>query len=71
MLKSKEMLLEKGVKKLKIMGFTQVTKNTILTDEIYQLYFLSFLNNIPNPKNNHEISAIQELKLYIVKLLEI
>lgn len=71
MLKSKEMLLEKGVKKLKIMGFTQVTKNTILTDEIYQLYFLSFLNNISNPKNNHEISAIQELKLYIVKLLEI
>jgi hypothetical protein len=69
--KSKEVLQVQGLEKLKIIGFTNVTKDNILTDEIYQLYFLRFLNNIPNPKNADEIMAISELKSLITKLLEI
>lgn len=69
--KSKEALLEQGVEKLKIMGFTKVTIDNILTDEIYHLLFLNFLNTISNPKNDVEIIAIKELKLLITKLLEI
>jgi len=60
-----------GVEKLKILGFSNATTHTILTDEIYQLYFLSFLDNISFPKIDDEIIAIKELKLVITKLLEI
>lgn len=69
--KSKEVLLAQGVKKLKIIGFNNVTKDNILTDEIYHLYFLHFLNDISNPENDDEFIAIKELKLIITKLLEI
>lgn len=69
--KSKEALLERGVEKLKIMGFTNVTIDNILIDEIYIFYFLSFLKNISNPKNDEEIIAIKELKLGITKLFEL
>jgi len=69
--KSKEALLEQGVEKLKIIGFTNVTIHNILTDEIYQLYLLSFLKNISNPKTYDEIIAIKELKSLIAKLLKI
>ena len=69
--KSKEALLEQGVEKLKIIGFANVTTHNILSDEIYQLYFLSFLKNIYNPKNDNEIIAINELKSLITQLHEI
>ena len=65
--KQKESLLFHGVEKLKIMGFTNVTKNNILTDEVYQLYFLNFLNKIHNPKNDDDYIAIKELKSHITK----
>ncbi|TYC17810.1 hypothetical protein ES677_00070 [Bizionia gelidisalsuginis] len=67
----KESLVLRGVEKLKIIGFTNVTIPTILTDEIYLLYFLSFLNKISNSKNEDEIIAIKELKTLITKRLEI
>lgn len=69
--KQKESLILQGVEKLKIMGFTNVTTDNILTDEIYHLYFLSFLNNISNPKNDDEIIAIKELRTLINKLFEL
>lgn len=69
--KCKEALLEQGVEKLKIIGFTNVTMHNILTDDIYQLYLLSFLKNISNPKSYDEIIAIKELKSLINQLLEI
>ena len=69
--KSKDSLLVQGVEKLKILGFTNATTNTILTDDIYQLYFLSFLNNISKPNNEEEIMAIKELKSFLIKLIEI
>ena len=69
--KQKESLILQGVEKLKIMGFTNVTTDNILTDEIYHLYFLSFLNNISNPINDDEIIAIKELRALITKLFEL
>ena len=66
--KSKEALLEQGVEKLKIMGFPNVTLHNILTDDIYQLYFLSILKNSSNPQNKSELLAIKELKTLIKKL---
>jgi len=69
--KQKESLILQGVEKLKIMGFTNVTIHNIMTDEIYYLYFLSFLNNISNPMNNDEIIAIKELKSRITQLQEL
>lgn len=69
--KSKEALLIQGVEKIKIIGFTNITLQNILTDEIYILYFLSFLKNISIPKNDDEVIAIKELKSFITKLLEI
>lgn len=68
--KSKEALLVQGVEKLKIIGFANVTKHNILTDEVYQLYFLSFLQNISKYKNNDEIIVIKELKSLINQLLQ-
>ncbi|MFO7719347.1 MAG: hypothetical protein R6W85_02765 [Gillisia sp.] len=68
--KQKESLLLQGVEKLKIMGFSNVTTDNILTDEIYQLYFLKFLNTIFSSKNNDENSAIKELKSLIIELFE-
>jgi hypothetical protein len=69
--KSKESLLVQGVEKLKIIGFNNVTTQNILTDDIYQLYFLSFLKTRSNPNNVEEIIAIKELKLLITQLFEI
>lgn len=69
--KSKKALLLQGIEKLKTIGFTNVTVHNILTDEIYQLYFLSFLNNISNPKKEDEIIAQKVLKSFIAKLLDI
>lgn len=69
--KQKESLLLHGVEKLKIIGFTNVTRKNILTDEIYQFYFLNFLKNICSPNTNDEISAIKELKTHIINLFEL
>lgn len=69
--KQKESLVLQGVEKLKIIGFANATIHNILTDEIYQLYFLSFLKNISNPKTYDEIIAIKELKSLITQLHKI
>ncbi|GGG43859.1 hypothetical protein [Bizionia arctica] len=69
--KSKEELLVQGVEKLKIIGFANVNLDNILTDDIYQLYFLSFLKNRSNPQNDDEILAIKELKSLINKQFDI
>ncbi len=69
--KQKESLLLHGVEKLKIIGFNNVTVQNILTDEIYQFYFLNFLKNICSPKNNDELIAIKELKAHIINLFEL
>ena len=42
--KSADALLRKGVRKLKILGFSHVTFQTILSNEMYRLYFLKFLH---------------------------
>lgn len=71
LLKNKEALLKQGVNKLKILGFNNVNVHNILIDEIYQLYFLSFLKNISYSKNEDEIIAIKELELLITTLFEV
>lgn len=68
---SKKELLIQGVEKLKIIGFENVTILNILTDDIYQLYFLSFLKNRSNSISKDEIIAIKELKLLVTKLREV
>lgn len=37
-------LLRKGVRKLRILGFSHVTLQTILSNEMYRLYFIKFLH---------------------------
>ncbi|MGZ0017544.1 hypothetical protein [Yeosuana sp. AK3] len=69
--KQKESLILHGVKKLKIIGFSNVTKHNILTDEMYQRYFLNFLKKICSTKRKDEISAIKELKAHIMNLFEL
>jgi len=69
--KTKEALLIQGVEKLKIIGFANVTIHNILTEEIYILYFSSYLKKISDPKNDNEIIAINELKSFITKQREI
>ncbi|RAJ15719.1 hypothetical protein [Arenibacter echinorum] len=69
--KTKEALLIQGVEKLKIIGFDNVTIHNILTEEIYILYFSSYLKKISDPKNDNEIIAIKELKSFITKRREI
>lgn|GEM_PF-1341126 len=69
--KTKEALLIQGVEKLKIIGFTNVTIHNILTEEIYILYFSSYLKKISDPKNDNEIIAIKELKSLITNRREI
>ncbi|MCK0144938.1 hypothetical protein MWU78_04665 [Arenibacter sp. F26102] len=68
--KTKEDLLIQGVEKLKIIGFTNVTVHNILTEEIYILYFSTYLKKISDPKNDNEIIAIKELKSFITKRRE-
>ena len=69
--KNKKELLIQGVEKLKIIGFENVTILNILTDDIYQLYFLSFLKNRSNPISKDEVIAIKELKLFVTRLREV
>lgn len=38
-------LIKHGVKKLKLFGFTNVTEQNILEDEVYRLYFERILSS--------------------------
>lgn len=38
-------LIEQGVKRLKLFGFTNVTVENIMEDEVYRLYFERILNS--------------------------
>ncbi|MNR04565.1 hypothetical protein D3C85_1205390 [compost metagenome] len=60
--KSKKTLLLKGVEKLKIIGFTKVTTQSILSNEIYRLYFNRFLDDETIFRNDFELQAAKELK---------
>ncbi len=63
--KSKKTLLLKGVAKLKIIGFTKVTTQSILSNEIYRLYFNRFLNNEIIFRTDFELQAAKELLKFI------
>ncbi len=41
----KTKLIKHGVKKLKLFGFTNVTEQNILEDEVYRLYFERILSS--------------------------
>lgn len=38
-------LIRNGVKKLRLFGFTNVTEENIMTDEVYRLYFERILRS--------------------------
>ena len=49
-------LLKAGVKNLKEFGYPYVTTETILTDEVYKVFFKSMLNdNLGNGKQVDEV----------------
>jgi hypothetical protein len=60
--KIKEALLLKGVLKLKIIGLTKVTSENILSNELYRLYFIRFLEDKTIFRTDLEIQAIIEFK---------
>lgn len=62
MQKNKEALLLKGVLKLKIIGLRKVTTENILSNELYRLYFIRFLDDKTIFRNESEIQTINELK---------
>ena len=52
----KEHLLKAGVKNLKQFGYSEVTTETILTDEVYKEFFKSMLEeNLGNDKQVDEV----------------
>ena len=52
----REHLLKAGVKNLKEFGYTEVTTETILTDEVYKIFFKSILeDNLGNGKQVDEV----------------
>jgi hypothetical protein len=52
----REHLLKAGVKNLKEFGYTEVTTETILTDEVYKMFFKSMLEeNLGNGKQVDEV----------------
>ena len=52
----KEHLLKAGVKNLKEFGYSEVTTETILTDEVYKMFFKSMLkDNLGNGKQIDEV----------------
>lgn len=62
--KTDDALLKKGVRKLKILGFSHVTVQTILSNEIYRLYFLKFLHERELLGDTNEaISALRVRKI--------
>ncbi|KIA93064.1 hypothetical protein OA93_22600 [Flavobacterium sp. KMS] len=62
MQKNKEALLLKGVLKLKIIGLRKVTTENILSNELYRLYFIRFLEDKTIFRNDSEIQTINEFK---------
>jgi len=54
--KIKEHLLKAGVKNLKEFGYTEVTTKTILTDEVYKMFFKLMLeDNLGNSKQVDDV----------------
>lgn len=52
----REHLLKAGVKNLKEFGYPKVTTKTILTDEVYKMFFKSMLeDNLGNGKQVDEV----------------
>jgi hypothetical protein len=52
----REYLLKAGVKNLKEFGYTEVTTETILTDEVYKEFFKSMLeDNLGDGKQLDEV----------------
>jgi len=52
----REHLLTSGVKNLKEFGYPEVTTETILTDEVYKIFFKSMLeDNLGNGKQVDEV----------------
>lgn len=52
----REHLLKAGVKNLKEFGYPEVTTKTILTDEVYKMFFKSMLeDNLGNGKQFDEV----------------
>ena len=52
----REHLLKAGVKNLKEFGYPEVTTETILTDEVYRMFFKSMLeDNLGNGKQVDEV----------------
>jgi hypothetical protein len=62
----KEKLVIAGMKNLNEFGYPDVTKETILTDEVYKEFFKSMLNENKGNGNNID-KAIDELLLVIKK----
>jgi hypothetical protein len=52
----REHILESGVKNLKEFGYPEITSETILTDEVYKLFFKSMLeDNLGNGNQFDEV----------------
>ena len=52
----REHLLKAGVKNLKEFGYPEVTTKTLLTDEVYKIFFKSMLeDNLGNGKQVDEV----------------
>ena len=47
--------IKNGVKKLRLFGFTNVTEENIMTDEVYRLYFERML------RSNHEAGMDEKI----------
>lgn len=57
----KEKLIEAGIKNLIEFGYEQVTKETILTDDVYSQFFRSMLNDNLGKSNKLVDNAILDL----------
>lgn len=58
-------LIGEGVKKLKNFGFLNVTKENILSDEVYVFFFIRFLNTQKGKSN--ELDKQIEMLLCLMK----
>lgn len=61
----RDRLLEAGVKNLKEYGYPDVTKENILTDQIYSAFFKSMLqdsDNMGKGMDEHIIALLKEIK---------
>lgn len=60
MIYSKDKLIEISVRKLKKMGFVNITKENILKDEVYIYHLKAFMNALKGEYENLDV-AIKEL----------